>query len=87
MRAAASPTAAIAASATGHAACEVQPGLGFEPGQAVTVCATDYGMDPVAGTVVGLSPGEVVIRRTDERAGTVHVHFPRIGFALRKVEA
>jgi glutathione S-transferase len=75
---------AIAASAGGHAACEVQPGLGFEPGQPVNVCATDYGMDPVAGTVVGLSPGEVVIRRTDERAGTVHVHFPRAGYQIKK---
>ena len=28
---------------------------------------------------------EVVLRRTDERAGTVHVHFPRIGYVLRAV--
>jgi hypothetical protein len=26
----------------------------------------------------------VVIRRHDERAGTLHVHFPRIGFQIRK---
>jgi hypothetical protein len=25
--------------------------------------------------------------RTDERAGTVRVHFPRIGYVLRKVTA
>ena len=75
---------AIAAAATGHAPAEVQPGLGFEPGQAVNVCATDYGMDPVAGTLVGLSEREVVIRRTDERAGTLHVHFPRAGFQIKK---
>lgn len=78
---------AIAAAATGHAATEVQPGLGFEPGQAVNVAATDYGMDPVVGTLVGLSPGEVVIRRTDERAGTVHVHFPRAGYQIKKEKA
>lgn len=75
---------AIAAAATGHAPTEVQPGLGFEPGQAVNVSATDYGMDPVAGTLVGLTENEVVIRRTDERAGTLHVHFPRAGFQIRK---
>jgi hypothetical protein len=24
------------------------------------------------------------LRRTDERAGTVHVHFPRMGYILKK---
>ena len=40
-----------------------------------------------AGTLVGLSDDEVVIRRTDERAGTVHVHFPRAGFQVRQETA
>jgi glutathione S-transferase len=75
---------AIAAAAAGHAETAVQPGLGFEAGQPVNVYATDYGSDPVAGTLVGLSAGEVVIRRSDERAGTVHVHFPRAGFQIKK---
>ena len=26
------------------------------------------------------------LRRTDERAGTVHVHFPRVGYVLRQVK-
>lgn len=75
---------AIAARSTGHAPTAVQPGLGFDPGQAVTVAALDYGSDPVAGTLVGLSGDEVVIERHDERAGLVHVHFPRIGFQIKK---
>lgn len=75
---------AIAAAATGHAHCAVEPGLGFEPGQAVTVTPTDYGFDPVAGTLVGMSATEAVLRRTDERAGTLHVHFPRAGFQIKK---
>ena len=62
------------------------PGLGFEPGAEVTVCATDYGADLVTGTLVGLGPGEVVIERRDDRAGTVHVHFPRIGYQIKKVK-
>jgi glutathione S-transferase len=74
---------AIAAAAVSHAATQVQPGLGFEAGQAVTVTPTDYGRDPVAGTLVGLSGDEVVVRRSDQRAGTVHVHFPRAGFQIR----
>ena len=73
----------VAASAGTHAPTIVEPGLGFEAGQAVTVAATDYGVDPVAGTLVGLSLNESVLSRSDARAGTVHVHFPRFGFQLR----
>ena len=78
---------AVAAGAGGHAPVAVQPGLGFEAGQAVTVAATDYGADPVAGSLVGLTPDSVTVRRTDPRAGTVQVHFPRFGFAVRAVAA
>jgi glutathione S-transferase len=74
---------AVAAAATEHAPVMVEPGLGFEPSQAVVVSATDYGMDPVAGTLVGLNAQESVLRRSDPRAGTVHVHFPRFGFQLK----
>ena len=77
----------LAAAAKSHAKTGVEPGLGFEPGQAVSVAATDYGTDPVAGTLVGLTPDEVVLRRSDERAGTVHVHFPRIGFQIKADKA
>ena len=73
----------VAASAGTHAPTIVEPGLGFEAGQAVTVAATDYGVDPVTGTLVGLSLNESVLSRSDARAGTVHVHFPRFGFQLR----
>ena len=45
---------------------------------------TDYGADPVGGLLAGLSREEVVVRRNDERAGAVHVHFPRIGFQIKK---
>ena len=55
------------------------------PGAQVTVTATDYAADPIAGTLVGLSIDDVTIERTDERAGRVHVHFPRIGYQLKNV--
>jgi glutathione S-transferase len=77
---------AVAASAAGHAATQVEPGLGFEPGDAITVSATDYATDLVPGTLVGLSRDHVVLERRDERAGTVHVHFPRIGYQLKKAK-
>jgi glutathione S-transferase len=73
----------VATGATAHAPAVVEPGLGFEAGQDVTVAATDYGVDPVAGTLVGLSQMESVLRRVDARAGTVHVHFPRFGFQIK----
>jgi glutathione S-transferase len=76
----------LAAKAKEHAPTEVQPGLGFAAGDAVTVMPTDYGRDPVPGTLVGLTRNEVVIERRDERAGTLHVHFPRIGFQIKKQE-
>jgi len=74
----------IAARTGTHAATKVEPGLGFEAGAQVTVSATDYAADLVPGTLVGLTPNEVVLERWDERAGTVHVHFPRIGYQLKK---
>jgi glutathione S-transferase len=52
------------------------------PGDAVTVNATDYGTDAVKGTLAHLSVDEIVLRRRDERAGEIHVHFPRDGFRL-----
>lgn len=75
---------ATAAAATGHEPAAVQPGLGFEAGQAVGVTPIDYGLDPVAGTLVGLTADEVVVERRDERAGTVHVHFPRVGYQIKQ---
>lgn len=79
--------AARAAAGGTWAPCAVQPGQGFEAGAAVTVAATDYGSDPVAGTLVGLDDDEVVVERNDPRAGTVHVHFPRAGFQIKQEKA
>ena len=48
----------------------------------VTVAPTDYGIDPVAGELVAEYVNEWVVKRTDPRAGTVHVHFPRVGYRI-----
>jgi hypothetical protein len=72
----------VAAAASTHAPAAVAAGQGFESGEAIIVAATDYGTDPVAGTLVGLSDVESVVRRVDARAGTVH--FPRFGFQIKK---
>lgn len=56
--------------------------LGLQVGQRVTVTPEDYGRVPVGGELVTLRPQEVAIRRRDERAGDVVVHFPRIGYVV-----
>ncbi len=57
---------------------------GARPGDHVTVTPDDYGLDPVAGEIVAVSPREVAIRRRDEQVGEVVVHFPRAGFRLAR---
>lgn len=51
-------------------------------GQTVTIAATDYGVDPVQGELVICNAHELAVRREDERAGTVVVHFPTEGFGV-----
>lgn len=75
---------ARARAAGGHAPVAVATGQGLAAGEPVTVSATDYGADPVAGTLVGLDDVSVTLRRDDERAGALQVHFPRQGFQIRK---
>lgn len=55
---------------------------GFQPGQAVRIAAVDYGVDPVEGELLFAGREELILRREDERAGTLHVHFPRLGFRI-----
>jgi len=56
---------------------------GFTAGQQVSVSAVDYGVDPVEGELMFSGREEIILRREDERAGTVHVHFPRYGFQIK----
>jgi hypothetical protein len=53
-------------------------------GDEVSVSAVDYGVDPVFGTLANADAESFAVRRTDERVGEVVVHFPRIGFRIRK---
>jgi|CXWL01.1.fsa_nt_gi glutathione S-transferase len=57
---------------------------GIELGQQASVMPADSGFDPVTGELMTASVDEIVLRRTDPRAGTVHVHFPRFGFQLNQ---
>lgn len=57
---------------------------GINLGDQAQAMPVDSGLDPVKGELVNASADEIVIRRSDPRAGTVHVHFPRFGFQLAK---
>lgn len=55
---------------------------GRKPGDRVSVTPDDYGKVAVSGTIVSLSSQHIAIRRIDDRAGDIVVHFPRAGFLV-----
>jgi glutathione S-transferase len=57
---------------------------GIALGAQAAVMPIDTGLDPVVGELVTASADEIVVRRSDPRAGTVQVHFPRLGFQINK---
>jgi glutathione S-transferase len=57
---------------------------GFAIGDKVVVAATDTGVDPIEGALYAASKDQIAIMREDPRAGKVVVHFPRIGFEMRR---
>ena len=60
---------------------------GIALGTQVTVQAESFGTEPSQGELVAASRTRYSLRRSDPRAGTVHVHFPRNGFILKRAEA
>ena len=58
---------------------------GRKPGDRVQVTPDDYGKIPVEGIIVSLSAQHIAVRRNDERAGDIVVHFPRAGFLVTPV--
>jgi glutathione S-transferase len=59
---------------------------GIALGSSVTIASESFGSEPTEGELVAATRMHYTLRRHDDRAGTVHVHFPRIGFILKKVE-
>jgi hypothetical protein len=55
-------------------------------GEQVVAAATDTGTDPIEGTLYGATKSRFSIAREDSRAGRIVVHFPRLGFELRRVK-
>ena len=77
---------ALANRTTSFAPCRVDAGAALAAGTSVGVTPADYAHDEVVGTLVGLDAREIVVERIDDRAGTVHVHFPRVGFHVKAIK-
>ena len=58
---------------------------GIALGTAVVIAAETFGTEPTEGELIAATRTRYTVRRTDPRAGVVHVHFPRIGYSLNKV--
>jgi glutathione S-transferase len=58
---------------------------GIALGSQVSVTAESFGLESTVGELVAATRTRYSLRRVDARAGTVHVHFPRIGFLLKAV--
>jgi hypothetical protein len=59
---------------------------GIPLGSDVTITAESFGLEPSAGQLVAATRTRYTLRRVDTRAGEVFVHFPRIGFILKKAD-
>ena len=59
---------------------------GIPLGSTVTIASESFGPETTQGELVAATRMHYTLRRHDERVGVVHVHFPRIGFILKKVE-
>jgi glutathione S-transferase len=59
---------------------------GIPLGSNVSIRAESFGLEESMGELVAATRTRYSLRRVDARAGEVLVHFPRIGFILKKVE-
>lgn len=60
---------------------------GIALGSKVVIAADNFGLEPTEGELIAATRTRYTLRHSDERAGTVHVHFPRVGFTLKKAAA
>ena len=60
---------------------------GIALGSSVQIAADSFGTEPTQGELLAATRTRYTLRRQDPRAGTVHVHFPRIGYTLRQAQA
>ncbi|MDP2450540.1 MAG: glutathione S-transferase family protein [Polaromonas sp.] len=56
---------------------------GIPLGSRVSITAESFGPEPTEGELIAATRTHYTLSRNDERAGTLHVHFPRIGYVLK----
>ncbi len=59
---------------------------GLPLGSAVSIAAESFGPEATVGTLLAATRTRYTLERHDERAGTVRVHFPRVGYVLRAAD-
>ncbi|HSO44538.1 MAG TPA: glutathione S-transferase C-terminal domain-containing protein, partial [Rhodoferax sp.] len=72
------------ASAKGQDPDYFQDDHGIALGSRVSISAESFGAEPTVGELVAATRTRYTLRRVDPRAGVVHVHFPRVGYALKQ---
>ncbi len=78
---------AVCASSAGAAAQNdafFQDDHGIALGDQVTIAAESFGPETTQGELVAATRTRYTLKRMDDRAGAVHVHFPRIGYVLKR---
>lgn len=81
---------AVCASSTGPSILKdtvFQDEHGLALGSRVSVTPESFGADPTEGELVAATRMHYTLRRVDARAGTVRVHFPRIGYVLKALDS
>ena len=58
---------------------------GIPLGSRVAVAAESFGREPTEGELIAATRTRYTLRRVDPRAGVLHVHFPRIGYVMKRV--
>lgn len=58
---------------------------GIALGATVTVAADSFGTEATEGVLLAATRTRYTLQHNDERAGTVRVHFPRVGYVLKAV--
>jgi glutathione S-transferase len=59
---------------------------GIALGSRVSITPETFGTDPTEGELIAATRMHYTLRRVDARAGTVRVHFPRIGYVLKALD-
>ena len=84
---------AVAAHSTGatvlfghDADVTLQDEHGIPLGSQVTISAEVFGQELTTGELIAATRNRFTLKRVDERASTVLVHFPRIGYVLKAVQ-